>query len=265
MWPAYESNPFSTVDGSNDQSCSTVEISRRDVNSGRDGSVVESGEIPSLALECGQFVGFHWWNSSSVLSNDKPNEHYVGTAIQNNTNHLIDSGSQSNCRSCPVSSDLDRRYSFLTGHSSLEDGVPTNFKRTNSRRRSSSHSGHLDLITRSLPDLSHNLSSVDITNASTSFTNVNDNIRNVIEINQRIEGMPSASCQDIETSSEPTSSCVSCEWIQSTTKQEKLILFSLFLVDFTSQMCLSIMAPFFPQEVGFKFLLMKLAQFQPGI
>lgn len=251
MWPAYECNPFSTVDSSNYQSCATVEISRRDVNSGKDGSVIESGEITLLALECGQSAGFHWWNSSSVLSNDKLNEHYVGTAIQNNTNHLIDSGSQSNCRSCPVSSDLGGRYSLLTGHSSREDGVPTNFKRTNSCRRSSSPSGHQDLITRSLPDLSHNLSSVDITDGSTSFTNVNDNIRNAIEINQRIEGMPSASCQDIETSSERTS-CVCCEWIQSTTKQEKLILFSLFLVDFTSQMCLSIMAPFFPQEADDK-------------
>lgn len=260
MWPAYESNPFSNVDCSNDQNCATVEIPRKDVSSGKDGSVIESGEIPSLALHCGQFVGFHWWNSSSGLSNDEPNEHSFGTAIQINTKHLTDSGSRSNCRSCPVSSDLDRCL-LLTGHSSQEDGILTSFKRTNFRMRSSSPSGHRDIFTQSLPDLSHNLSSVDITNDSTSFTNVNDNIRNVIETNQRIDGMPSASCHDIETSSEPTS-CVCCEWIQSTTKQEKLILFCLFLVDFTSQMCLSIMAPFFPQEVCLNFLLMKLVQFQ---
>lgn len=36
-----------------------------------------------------------------------------------------------------------------------------------------------------------------------------------------------------------------------TTKMEKLVLVCLALVDLSSQMCLSIMAPFFPDEVPY--------------
>ena len=41
----------------------------------------------------------------------------------------------------------------------------------------------------------------------------------------------------------------------SSTRQEKLILFCFSLIDLTSQMCLSIMAPFFPNEVSNKRLM----------
>lgn len=117
--------------------------------------------------------------------------------------------------------------------------------------RCQTHSRHQDdNFVQSLPDMTQFSSSINIISSNASFMNINPNTVNVVETDQRVEELSPVSCQNDETlpSSEPVSH-VCCEWIQNTTKHEKLILFCLFLVDLTSQMCLSIMAPFFPQEV----------------
>lgn len=113
------------------------------------------------------------------------------------------------------------------------------------------HSRHQDYnFDQSLPDMSQFSSIVNIISSDASSMNINPGTVNVVETDRRAEELSPVSCQNDETLSlsEPVSH-VCCEWVRNATKQEKLILFCLFLADFTSQMCLSIMAPFFPQEV----------------
>lgn len=116
------------------------------------------------------------------------------------------------------------------------------------------HSRHQDYnFDQSLPDMSQFSSIVNIISSDASSMNINPGTVNVVETDRRAEELSPVSCQNDETLSlsEPVSH-VCCEWVRNATKQEKLILFCLFLADFTSQMCLSIMAPFFPQEANNK-------------
>jgi hypothetical protein len=74
---------------------------------------------------------------------------------------------------------------------------------------------------------------------------------------QREEQHDNTISNDDTQSEERKGGCCSGWWLCSLTHKERMVLFSLLMMDFSTNSCLSIMAPIFPQEVDYCNLRLK--------